>query len=203
MAKWPRYGNCKTRLSVNVGKNNALRIQLKMLTHTISVLKYLIEKEIAEILIATHGIGFKGSKRWCQEIGLKNFSLQGKGCLGEKMKRQVLMSKRNLKENNYRDLIIIGTDLPNLCHLDILETISKLKNSDVILGPSNDGGYWLIALSRKFIYENKSLPFINIKWSSENVLQKTIENLNKHKIKIDYLNTKIDIDTVYDIDQRG
>ena len=202
MAKWPRYGNCKTRLSKDIGKNNALRIQLKMLTHTFSVLRYLKINEIADILIATYGIGFNSSKRWCQEIGIKNFSFQGKGCLGEKMKRQIIKSQRNLRKNDERNLIFIGTDLPNLCHLDILETISKLKNSDIILGPSNDGGYWLIALSKRFISNNKFLPFINIKWSSENVLQKTIENLKQKKIKIDYLNTKIDIDTIYDIDQR-
>ena len=202
MAKWPRYGDCKTRLSRDIGKENALRIQNKMLHHTFAISNYLNKMDIAEICLAINGIGFNKSQRWCKKLGIQNFYFQGKGCLGEKMRRQILNTQRDLKNNN-KNLIFIGTDLPNLCHLDILETISKLNKSDVILGPSNDGGYWLIALSRKILTYYSFTPFINIKWSSDNVLKKTIENLKKQKINISYLNTKIDIDTIHDIDQRS
>ncbi len=202
MAKWPRYGSCKTRLAKDIGKNNALKIQKKMLHHTFSVSNYLIKKEILEIHLAIKGIGFKKCQRLCNELGIEKFYFQGQGCLGEKMKRQILKCQRYSKNHDNRDLIFIGTDLPNLCHMDILETIEKLKKDDVILGPSNDGGYWLIAFSKKFILNNNFSPFINIKWSTNSVLQRTIENLNQQKIKIAYLNTKIDIDTIYDIDQR-
>ena len=203
MAKWPRFGSCKTRLSKDIGKNNALRIQRKMLNHTFSVSNYLKENEVAEISIAITGIGVNSSKRWCKEIGINNFYLQGKGCLGEKMKRQIFKSQRNSKNYQKKNIIFIGTDLPNLSHMDIVKTISKLKKKDVILGPSNDGGYWLIAFSHRFISNNNYLPFINIKWSSSDVLNKTINNLSQQKINIDFLNIKIDIDTLHDIDQRG
>jgi len=202
MVKWPRYGYCKTRLSKDIGKKNALKIQYQMLDHTFKVSRYLIKKEIAEICLAITGLGPNRSQRLCKNLGIKSFFFQGNGCLGEKMKRQIIKSQRALKKNEKRSIILIGTDLPNLCHLDILETILKLNNSDIILGPSNDGGYWLIAFSKKYLNDNNFLPFINIKWSSKNVLAKTIENLNLQKIKIDFLNTKIDIDTINDIDQR-
>ena len=203
MAKWPRFGNCKTRLSKDIGKNSALRIQNKMLTHTFSVSNYLKEQEVAEISIAITGIGLNSSKRWCKDLGLNHFYSQGKGCLGERMKRQIFKSRRNSRNHHKKNIIFIGTDLPNLSHMDIVKTISKLEEKDVILGPSNDGGYWLIAFSKRFITKNNYLPFINIKWSSSDVLKKTIDNLNQQKIKIDFLNTKIDIDTLHDIDQRG
>tara|TARA_Y100000589_G_scaffold331855_1_gene387475 strand:- start:2748 stop:3359 length:612 start_codon:yes stop_codon:yes gene_type:complete len=201
MAKWPRYGNCKTRLSKDIGKSNALKVQNKMLNHTFSVSKYLIREDISEICLAINGIGFKRGQQWCKQLGIANFSLQGKGCLGEKMKRQILKIQRCQKNNDLRNLIFIGTDLPNLCHLDIIETISRLENNDVVLGPSNDGGYWLIAFSKTFIYKHNFLPFIDINWSSEEVLKKTVENLNQKRLKVDYLNMKIDIDTVKDIYQ--
>ena len=203
MTKWPRFGSCKTRLSKDIGKNNALRIQNQMLNHTLSVSNYLKEQEIAEISIAINGIGLNSSKRWCKDIGIDNFYFQGKGCLGEKMKRQIFQSRRNSRNNRKKNIIFIGTDLPNLSHLDIVNTISKLEKKDVILGPSNDGGYWLIGFSERFISENNYLPFINIKWSNNDVLKRTIDNLSQQKIKIDLLNTKIDIDTIKDIDQRG
>tara|TARA_B100000212_G_scaffold195783_1_gene147749 strand:+ start:134 stop:745 length:612 start_codon:yes stop_codon:yes gene_type:complete len=203
MAKWPRFGICKTRLAKDIGKKNALRIQSKMLNHTLSVSNYLREKEIAEISIAITGIGLKSSKRWCKDLGINNFYLQGKGCLGEKMKRQIFKSQRNSRNYQKRNIIFIGTDLPNLSHIDILKTISKFEQKDVILGPSNDGGYWLIGFSQRLISKNFYIPFINIKWSSNDVLKRTIDNLNQHDLTIDFLNTKIDIDSLKDIDQRG
>ena len=203
MAKWPRFGSCKTRLSKDIGKKNALKIQRKMLNHTLSVSIYLKEQEIAEISIAITGLGFNSSKRFCRDFGINNFYFQGEGCLGEKMKRQIFKSRRNSRTYQKKNIIFIGTDLPNLCHMDIVKTISKLEKKDIILGPSNDGGYWLIAFSKRFISNNNNyLPFITIDWSSSDVLKQTIDNLNQQKVKIDFLNTKVDIDTLNDIVQR-
>ena len=203
MVKWPRFGSCKTRLSKDIGRTNALRIQEKMLIHTLSVANYLKEQELAEINIAITGIGLNSSKRLCKNLGINNFYFQGEGCLGEKMKRQILKSLRNSRNYHKKNIIFIGTDLPNLSQMDIVTTISKLEKNDVILGPSNDGGYWLIAFSHRFISKNNYLPFINIKWSSNGVLKKTIDNLNQQKVNIGFLNTKVDIDTLHDIEQRG
>ena len=199
MTKWPRYGHCKTRLSKDVGKKNALLIQIMMLQHTISVAKSLFEKNILDISLAISGIGFNSSKRWCQQLGLKDFYLQGKGSLGERMRRQILKHQKHSFLNKDRPLIFIGTDLPNLCHIELLETISRLKSSEVVIGPSSDGGYWLIAFSATILSNNLFHPFIDIKWSTSNVLQKTIDNLNKINLKVDYLNNKIDVDNIHDL----
>jgi len=201
MTKWPRYGHCKTRLAKDIGKKNALNIQTMMLQHTISVAKYLFEKNILDISLAISGIGAYSSKRWCQNLGIKDFTLQGKGSLGERMRRQILRHQKNSSLNKNRPLIFIGTDLPNLCHIELLETISKLESSEVVIGPSNDGGYWLIAFSTTILANNLFHPFIDIKWSTSNVLQKTIDNLKKENRKIDYLNIKIDLDNIHDLDK--
>ena len=78
----------------------------------------------------------------------------------------------------------------------------KLQQNDLILGPSNDRGYWLIGLSEKIISTHLYLPFINIKWGSSNVLQKTIDNFAFIKLKYKFLDKKIDIDTIFDIENR-
>ena len=199
MTKWPRYGHCKTRLSKDVGKKDALLIQIMMLQHTISVAKTLFEKNILDISLAISGIGFNSSKRWCQQLGLKDFCLQGKGSLGERMRRQIIKHQKHSFLNKDRPLIFIGTDLPNLCHLELIETIYRLKSSEVVIGPSSDGGYWLIAFSATILSNNLFHPFIDIKWSTSNVLQKTIDNLKKGNIRIEYLNNKIDIDNIHDL----
>ena len=201
MAKWHAYGRCKTRLSRDIGKSCSVNVQKRMTEHTVSVAKYIENKGLIDISLAISGIGFKKSKRWSHELGIRNFNLQGKGCLGEKMRRQILKHK-NCNLTKKRNIILIGTDLPDFCHMDLLNTLTKLKKNDLILGPSNDGGYWLIAFSERLLSTNSYLPFINIKWSSQNVLKQTLKNFAALNLKYDFLQRKIDIDTILDIEKR-
>jgi len=83
-----------------------------------------------------------------------------------------------------------------------LNTQKELQHNDLILGPSYDGGYWLIGLSEKKLSKQMYLHFINIKWSTEKVLQNTIDNFASTKIKYKFLDKKIDIDTIIDIENR-
>ena len=146
MAKWPGFGRCKTRLAKDIGKRKSLLIQKRMFRHTLSVAKYLEKEGYLDISLAIDGIGLESSKRWCKNLGLIDFNLQGKGTLGEKIKRQLLINyKKNFKSQK-RDFIVIGTDLMDLCHLDLLKAISQIKKTEVVLGPSNDGGFWLIGI---------------------------------------------------------
>ena len=201
MAKWHAYGRCKNRLSKDIGKISSANVQRKMTDHTVSVAKFLEKKGLIDISLAISGLGFKKSKRWSNELGIKNFNLQGRGCLGEKMRRQILINKKISYEKK-RNIIFIGTDLPDICHMDLLNTITKLKNNDLILGPSNDGGYWLIAFSERLLSTDLYLPFINIKWGREDVLKQTIKNFSSMYLKHEFLHKKIDIDTIKDIEKR-
>ena len=202
MTKWHGFGRCKTRLSKDIGKSNSAKIQSVMTRHTISVAKSVQKTNLIDISLAISGLGKKNCRRWSKQLGIKRFNLQGKGCLGEKMKRQIIINKKFCTQNKIKNIIFIGTDLPDLCHLDLLNTILELKKNDLVLGPSNDGGYWLIGLSEKIISKNIHLPFINIKWSKETVLQDTIENFASINLKYKFLNKKIDIDTIFDIENR-
>ncbi len=202
MAKWHGYGRCKTRLARDIGKGNSAKVQRVMTNHTIKVAKSLQKIKLIDISIAISGLGKKNSRRWTKELDIEKFNLQGKGCLGEKMKRQIIINKKFCTQNKIKNIIFIGTDLPDLCHLDLINTIRKLKQNDLILGPSNDGGYWLIGLSAKIISNYLHLPFINVKWSKENVLQNTIDNFASTKLRYKLLDKKIDIDTIVDIENR-
>ena len=202
MAKWHGFGRCKTRLSKDIGKSNSAKIQSVITKHTISVAKSLQKTKLIDISIAISGLGEKNCRRWSKQLGIKRFNLQGEGCLGEKMKRQIIINKKFCTQNKIKNIIFIGTDLPDLCHQDLLNTQRKLQHNDLILGPSNDGGYWLIGLSEKIMSSHLYLPFINIKWGTENVLQKTIDNFASIKLKYEFLDKKIDIDTIFDIENR-
>ena len=120
MAKWHGYGRCKTRLSKDIGKSNSAKVQSVMTKHTISVAKSLQENKLIDISIAISGLGVRNCRRWSRGLGIKKFNLQGKGCLGEKMKRQIILNKKFCMKNKIKNIIFIGTDLPDLCHLDLI-----------------------------------------------------------------------------------
>jgi len=203
MAKWHGFGRCKTRLAKDIGKSNSAKVQSVMTDHTISVAKAVLKTELIDISIAISGLGDKSCKKWSKELGIKKINLQGKGCLGEKMKRQIIKNKKFCTKNKIKNIIFIGTDLPDLCHQDLLHSIKELQQNDLIFGPSNDGGYWLIGLSEKIISKHLYLPFINVKWGTENVLQNTIDNFSFMKLKYTLLDKKTDIDTIIDIENRN
>ena len=101
-------------------------------------------------------------------------------------------------------LEIINKDMLSIFKKNNIEPIKSINEKlDPNLGPSNDGGYWLIAFSEKILSSHLHLPFINIKWSSENVLQNTIDNFSSIDIKYKFLKTKIDVDTINDIEKRN
>jgi hypothetical protein len=202
MAKWHGFGRCKTRLSKDIGKINSAKVQNVMTKHTIAVAKSLQKTNLIDVSIAITGLGKKNCRRWAKELGVKKFNLQGKGCLGEKMKRQIIINKKFCTQHKIKNIIFVGTDLPDLCHQDLLNTLRDLQQNDLILGPSNDGGYWLIGLSKKIISQHLNLPFINIRWGTENVLQNTIDNFASTKFKYKFLEKKIDIDKIIDIENR-
>ena len=99
MAKWHGFGRCKTRLAKDIGKSNSTKIQSVITKHTISVAKSLQKTKLIDISIAISGLGEKNCRRWSKQLGIKRFNLQGKGCLGEKMKRQIILNKKFCIQN--------------------------------------------------------------------------------------------------------
>jgi glycosyltransferase A (GT-A) superfamily protein (DUF2064 family) len=76
-------------------------------------------------------------------------------------------------------VIIIGTDIPPITPEHIAGAFRRLGNADAVLGPTPDGGYWLVGLRRSPRIER---PFSNVRWSSEHALADTAANLGDHLI---------------------
>ena len=66
MAKWHGFGRCKTRLSRDIGKSNAVKVQSAMTKHTISVAKSLKQINLLDISLAISGVGGKNCRKWCK-----------------------------------------------------------------------------------------------------------------------------------------
>ena len=87
--------------------------------------------------------------------------------------------------------IIIGSDIIGIKVKYIIEAWKKLKNNDIVLGPAEDGGFWLIGIANK-----KKLKFIfnNVNWDIDTTLAQLKYNLTKNNISIGYIETLKDID---------
>ncbi len=200
MSRWPAVGRCKTRLAKSVGSENAACIQNKLIKHTISVAKELEESNLIEVRLAFSGISSKAAKRWGLENGLRQVFPQGEGSLGLRMKRQVLLNQKSRqKKNPGRGTILIGTDLPSLCRLDLIEAIEALEMHEIVLGPSLDGGYWLIGFSGKLLDPIVNWPFAGIPWGTNRVLQETLRSARRENARYKLLNVQNDIDTIEDL----
>ncbi len=96
----------------------------------------------------------------------------------------------------YEKIVLIGSDTPHLSTDLLNKSFESLSTHEMVLGPSLDGGYYLIGFTKKGFNET---VFENITWSSEVVLEQTLQTVNKKALYLlMYMN---DIDTKEDLDQ--
>ena len=201
MTRWHAIYRCKSRLSSDIGALQAAKIQEKLTNHTIKVAKEIQKDGHANVKVAIDGIGIKAAKRWAVKNKIKTVGTQGPGNLGTKMKRQFLktLSEKTISNKNPNSILIIGTDLPSISHFDLIQAIQILNQKEMVLGPSTDGGYWLIGLSKNLLNPLCAWPFSGISWGTDKVLQETIRLASFKQIDYQLLQAKNDLDNIKDL----
>src|SRR3990170_4509869 len=101
-----------------------------------------------------------------------------------------------LLERGHPGVIIIDSDTPTLPSTHLLDALDRLQNrsTDLVLGPAEDGGYYLIALKRPC----RSL-FDNIPWSGPSVLTETLRRASVQRLEVATLPPWFDVDTPNDL----
>ena len=89
-------------------------------------------------------------------------------------------------------VVLVGTDIPEVTAPILAEAFNALLRHDVVLGPSADGGYWLIGLKRPFDL------FGNIDWGSPQVLEQTLAQARHQHLTVRLLQFLSDVDTPLD-----
>ena len=201
MTRWHSIYRCKSRLAKEIGALKAAKIQEKLTQHTINVAQEIQKEGLAEIRVAIDGIGIKAARKWAVKNKIQTIATQGPGNLGTKMKRQFLKAhaEKNTSDQITNSILLIGTDLPSLSHCDLIKAIQILNHKEMVLGPSTDGGYWLIGLSNKLLSPLFLWPFSGINWGTDEVLEKTIKLATLNKIDFQLLQTKNDLDNIRDL----
>ena len=177
----PELGKVKTRLALAIGKKKALEIYKGLLKHTHNVLSNC---NCDCAVFFSEQIDHNGL--W-KAKGFKKFIQKGDK-LGEKMNNAF---KKGF-EIGYQKIIIIGSDLPDLNSDLIKNAFFKLTLNDYVIGPSEDGGYYLLGMKKL-----NSTLFKNKKWSANSVFNDTLKDIENSEIGM--LPKLNDIDTFEDL----
>lgn len=185
--KNPRLGYVKTRLAKEVGDKKALEIYLRLTEHTKNVLS-----EVNSVKRCVYYSEFiDESDYWSNELFIK--ALQSNGDLGDKIK-QAFTEVFNHSEK----VIIIGSDCAQLSADHIKKAIVALENNNVVIGPSFDGGYYLLGMD-----SNYQFLFEDIEWSTESVFEVTKSKANYRGLTVAEIETLSDIDYIEDWEKYG
>ena len=189
--KSPEKGRVKTRLAKGVGEKAALALYqcfvmdvLDMIRSTPWALRVYYHPE-------------KSRRRIRSWLGndLDLFPQAGT-TLGDKMKNALAETFAA----GYERAVLIGSDLPDLPPDIIDSAFNALSNTDAVIGPSPDGGYYLIGFTVKGF---EPRIFNEIPWGTNRVFDLTLNNFSDHGVSPFCLSVWRDIDTKEDLQFLG
>tara|TARA_B100001093_G_scaffold394394_1_gene381138 strand:+ start:61 stop:675 length:615 start_codon:yes stop_codon:yes gene_type:complete len=164
----PKLGTVKTRLAVTVGDKMALEIYMELMRHT---------AEVTQKLSADRKVFYSDKIEKYDVWTEMSFSkaLQTKGTLGKRMENAF----SSAFEQGYKKVLIVGSDLYSLKASHIEKALKQLDKKEVVIGPAQDGGYYLLGL-------NKKLPalFCNKNWGTSSVLKETLKDLRTKSVAL-------------------
>ena len=181
--KNPLLGKVKTRLASAIGDEEALRVHQALQKETIESVSQCHCDKVVYFSDRIDAINIFSEHGFRQEV-------QTEGDLGKRMQDAFA----NEFENGYTSIVIIGTDCPEIDDTSISLAFAQLEVKDVVLGPAEDGGYYLLGLSALY-----TELFEDIAWSTSTVFQTTLERINRLALSRGLTEKKQDIDTLDDL----
>ena len=181
--KNPEIGKVKTRLAKSIGEEAALAIYLKLLGRT---------HEVADLLNCDKAIYYSEyvdtEDNWENRRYKKH--LQKGDDLGQRMNNAICEAF----SAGHSSVCLIGTDIYELTPEIINDAFNKLASHDIVIGPAEDGGYYLIGMNKPHpeIFQLKH-------WSTPDVLRETVRLIEAQALT--FCKTKLlnDIDHVEDL----
>lgn len=184
MAKRPLPGLAKTRLARGIGDAAAARLAEAFLRDTLD--------HAAAVADATLVVAFTPTQDEAYFRALAPFAAlvpQPDATLGERMDAAVCA----VHAEGCR-IVVVGTDAPHVGPERLRAAFAALNDADVCLGPSEDGGYYLVGLRRP-----TPELFVGVDWSTDRVLAQTLEHANALDLTVAILPTERDVDEADDL----
>ncbi len=185
-AKFPRAGEVKTRLGQFIGMEKAAEIYRRFAEHAFTLADAMKSRGVRIYVFFAPGAGKDEAAGWVGRDFL--FFEQAGDTLGERMANAF---EQTVADGANRS-VIIGTDVPELDTLTLDSAFEQLAGHDVVLGPSTDDGYYLLGM------KSAQPVFEGIQWSTEKVLQQTLDRLQSLQLSYTLLSEFADVDTEED-----
>lgn len=187
--RYPIPGKTKTRLIPTLAPAGAADLQRWLTEKTLETAKAFACSRGIEVDVCFEGGSEQKMRRWLGS-GV-SFSPQVKGDLGVRMSSAFFDAFRG----GARRVVLLGTDIPELKADNLRQAFDSLTENDLVIGPSTDGGYWLIGL-------NRPAPlFEGINWGTGAVLGQTLSLADEQGLRVKQLDSLMDIDTEEDLKQ--
>lgn len=182
MLKEPRPGRVKTRLGRDIGAVSAAwwyRHQCARLLRRLDDRRWRLW-----LAVSPDGEGLR-SRVWPEHLPRIP---QGRGDLGDRMTRIF----RNLPTGRK---LIVGADIPDLAPFHIVRAFTALGHAAAVLGPADDGGYWLIGMRHRA----PAGLFHGVRWSTPHALADTLASVPDLRVAI--VDTLADVDIAADLSE--
>jgi len=186
-AKYWEPGQVKTRLASDTSNLFAARVYQAFLEATLETASGLAERQVLAFTPADRVSEFA-----CCLPPHWTLTTQSGDQLGERMTAYFTEAF----EHDIEKVILIGSDSPHLPREVLQQAFQQLDVHRCVLGPARDGGYYLIG-ARNLIPP----VFTGIDWSTDQVMQQTVEQLQAANISYGILPTWYDIDTIDDLEE--
>lgn len=185
--RYPVPGVTKTRLIPELGHLNAADVHRKLTENIIYQIKQLhAEKGLC------YEVCYTGGSKEEMKVWLGNdltYTEQAQGDLGVRMYSSIT----GAFNTGGGKAVLIGTDIPEPVSGYIEMAFSRLDEKDIILGPTIDGGYWLVGM------KSPHNIFNEVNWGTETVLAQTVDMIRLHGLTFFLFPEINDIDTVDDL----
>lgn len=184
--KHPTPGRVKTRMAKDIGDEHAARIYAAMVE---TVMKNIGEKHSLTVFYNPPEMK-QEIVNWLGGRGA-DFIPQNGESLGEKISNAV----EDCITLGNRKVVVIGTDCIDITAKTIANSFERLDDTDAVIGPCEDGGYYLIGLKANHVE-----IFSGIDWSTDRVMAQTLEKMRELRLNVSILETLRDIDCADDLD---
>jgi len=185
--KFPERGEVKSRLSRSLGEEIATDLYRCFIEDLLEKLA----QGAYRFRMAFHPEGKEHEIREMFGSGFSSMPQKGKD-LGERMKHAFI---RCFSEG-FRSVVVIGSDSPDLPARIIEKSFLALEDHDAVIGPSADGGYYLIGFTRETFNPD---VFTGLAWGTETIYQETMDILHKAGTLAHILPVWQDVDRPEDI----
>jgi len=180
-ARRPELGRVKTRLSPALPRELVLELYQGMLADTLAA--------VASLGARRH-LFWEGDATEARPTEGFREHWQGEGDLGTRLTRAF----ETLVARDGERAVVVGADCPEITAALLDGALAALAAKDLVLGPTRDGGYYLVGLSRC-----APAIFRGIAWSTGHVLTQTLERAGEAGLSWDILPTLTDLDTPSDL----